>query len=340
MKVRRGDSMRKFVCLLCLLLLCSCANDAVIIKKDNEEDYVVEKIAEGLELLYGGGYMYVETDNGYAVETFAGCGTNEFFKNDTVEIIWEDDYDEQTNQTTRTYTYVSDELTSVLFVGDGKYHWENELFPPYPYAFEVDNTLYFTYYVGEELILNEIVDGQLVEIKRYPVIDDDYTLLGFESEENDLYFIYENKDSMKYICEENIYVFKKTSRVVIHPSCILYSTYEAGKSNASYLIDRKSNETVELKQNIEIVLDDLYFYSPAIHNYDVSEKGFIFVERVDGKLYYAYGEWMNGELTIYRLPFEKHEYDRCVIYKENVIFYMDEVNGLLDFYVVTLKNEG
>ena len=332
--------MRKFVCLLYILLLCSCANDHRIPLKRIEEGYTLEKLAGGLEPLYGGGYMYVETDNGYAIETFAGCGTGDFFKNDTVEIIWDDNYDEKTNKTTRTYTYVSDELTSVLFVGDGKYHWENELYPSYPHAFEVKNTLYFTYYVGEELILNEIVDGELVEIKRYPVIDDEYTLLGFESEENDLYFVYENDESMKYICEENTYVFKKSDRVVVHPSCIFYSTFEAGNATTSYLIDRKSDEVYQLKQNVELLYDYYYASMPLVFNYDINDKGFIFVERINGKVCYAYGEWTGKELKVYRLPFEKHEDDECYIYKDHVIFYIDEVGGLLDFYVVTLKNEG
>ena len=62
-----------------------------------------------------------------------------------------------------------------------------------------------------------------------------------------------------------------------------------------------------------------------------------FVERIDGKVCYAYGEWNGNELKVYHLPFEKHESDSCVIYNDNVIFYTDEVRGLLDFYVVTIN---
>ena len=93
----------------------------------------------------------------------------------------------------------------------------------------------------------------------------------------------------------------------------------------------------ELNENIEILMEDLYFEMPMVFNYDISDKGFIFVERIDGKVCYAYGEWNGNELKVYHLPFEKHESDSCVMYKDNVIFYTDEVRGLLDFYVVTIN---
>ena len=329
--------MRKILILLCILFLCSCDKDTSTLVNRIDDGYTLEKIAEGLEPLYGGGYRYIETENGFEIETFAGCGSNEFFKNDAVEILREEIYNQESEKYLRKYTYVSDELTSILFYGDGKYHWENELYPSYPSAFELDGTLYFSYFIDEELVLNEIVDGQLVELKRYPVNDGEYTLLGFENNENEIYFVYENDDSMKYICKENTYEFKKTDRVVIHPTCIVYSNFEYGKAIASFVIDRKTHQIHQLNENMEILMKDLYFEMPMVFNYDISYKGFIFVERIDGKVCYAYGEWNNDELKVYRLPFEKHVSDSCVIYKDNAIFYTDEVRGLLDFYVVTIN---
>ena len=103
------------------------------------------------------------------------------------------------------------------------------------------------------------------------------------------------------------------------------------------MIDRKSHQIHQLNENIEVLMEDLYFEMPMVFNYDISYKGFIFVERIDGKVCYAYGEWNGNELKVYHLPFEKHESDSCVIYNDNVIFYTDEVRGLLDFYVVTIN---
>ena len=101
--------MRKILILLCLLLLCSCDKDTYMPVNRIEDGYSLEKIAEGLEPLYGGGYRYIETENGFEIETFAGCGSNEFFKNDTVEILREEIYDQESEKYLHKYTYVRDE---------------------------------------------------------------------------------------------------------------------------------------------------------------------------------------------------------------------------------------
>ena len=86
--------MRKILILLCILFLCSCDKDTSTLVNRIDDGYTLEKLAEGLEPLDGGGYRYIETENGFEIDTFAGCGSDEFFKNDTVEILREEIYDQ------------------------------------------------------------------------------------------------------------------------------------------------------------------------------------------------------------------------------------------------------
>ena len=77
--------MRKYFLLLCLFLMCGCASNKIQVERV-EDGYHLEQIASDLPMLYGGGYRYVKTEDGFEVESIRGDG--QFIK----EMIRRNDY--------------------------------------------------------------------------------------------------------------------------------------------------------------------------------------------------------------------------------------------------------
>lgn len=323
--------MRKLFAFLCLFLICGCANHEIQVERI-EEGYHLETIASGLPKLYGGGYRYVKKEDGFEIETIAGCGTDGLYNKDNISIQIKEN-----SENTRDYIYDDGTKTTLLFRGKGEGPAYN-IYPPYPGAFKNDNTIYFFYYDKENLIVNEVIDGVLENPKYYPLIDGEYTYNGFAYSDYDYYAIYKSDKNTKYVCKEREYIFDNTDRAILVTDYIFYSTFELAKPTGTYIINRKTNGKIQLNEEIDLILDPLYKHYHNAYNNKIKGNSIVFMESVNGQSTYAYGQFVENTFKIVRLPFTYNETDNIGFYDENTILMTkDDENYDLDFSVITIK---
>ncbi|MBR5795200.1 MAG: hypothetical protein IKY26_03590 [Erysipelotrichaceae bacterium] len=328
--------MRKCICLLCILLLCSCGANHKIPVKRIEEGYTIQTIE--YPNTYGRSYQLLEKDGVYSVEYFTGSGFvgNEIFKTDDFTICEDAEYDSFGNMTNGTYTYVSADKTTVLYSGKGV---PNDVIisPGGPKVFEMDECVYFAFYTDDELVMNEIVDGKLIEIGRYPLIDYEYDFVGYVNNNYEVYYLYRSKENYKLICDEKTYVFNDTDRVIVLKDYIMYSTVDVIETTGTYILNRQTGETKTLDTNIYLLLDPAYLNSPTFFYGNKKDNAFIFMEKDGIQSRYVYGVCEDNEFKMYPLPITYSELSYSSIYKENVLCLMVDDNGMLDFNVITIN---
>lgn len=327
--------MRKFFLLLCLFLMCGCASNKIQVERV-EDGYHLEQIASDLPMLYGGGYRYVKTEDGFEVESIRGDGSNlnlfELYKKNNIVIRFKENSDY-----TRDYIYDDGTKTILLFSGKGEGP-EYNIYPPYPGVFENDNIIYFFYYDENNLTVNEVIDGELKNPKYYPLVDGEYTYDGFAYNSYEHYPVYRSKDHTKYICEEREYIFDSSDRVIFMNDYIFYSTFELAKPTGTYILNRKTNEKVQLNENIDLILDPLYKDLPNIYNSKINGNSILFMESVDNQSYYTYGQFVDNTFKMVRIPYVYRETDSISLYDENtILFIKDDENHDLDFFAITIK---
>lgn len=119
---------------------------------------------------------------------------------------------------------------------------------------------------------------------------------------------------------------------------IFYSAFELAKPTSTNLINRKTNEEVQLEETIDLILDSLYEYITNIYNNKMNKDCFIFMESIENQSYYTFGQIKEDTLDLIRLPYTYKETDDFSFYDDHTIFFTkNNENSNLDFYVITNK---
>lgn len=324
--------MRKLLFMLCLFLICGCSS----VTKIEEDEFTHYQIASDLPALYGGGYRIVEAWNGFKVEEFVGNGDNrkgnEIFRNDDFAI------ENKPSTTINQFTYVYNDGTNTNELYTGLLNQKVDIFPTQPTAFQIEDNVYFTYYQLDELVVNRIENGKLVELKRVPLKIENYKFNSLVYNDYEMYYVYKNENYTKFICDENEYVFENYNHVTILKDYIFFSILENNVVIGSYIMNRKTYETIQLEENIHLVLDPLHDTYPLIYNDRFKNNSFVFIENVNGKTIYSYGEIVDNTFKKIELPYSYYERDHIQLYDEKTIF-LTKTNAKAnyDFYVIEIK---
>ena len=321
--------MKKFKYLLfvCgLILLCGCSS----VKKIEEDDLIHYHLGNDAGALYGG-YNIVKTWNGFKLVDYSLTkDPNEIFSNDEISILRE-------SGSKYTYTYKDKSKTTVFY----NCPTTPKLFvdPEFAMPFEMNNQVYFFYYDIYDLVVNTLEDGELVEYERIPLKEDDYEFRNFLYNEYEMYSIYKNEDTMKFTFDEKDFFFNVNDEVIVLKDYIFYSTYEDNQVTGSYIINRKTNETIQLENSVD------FHFAPneqesADYYFDKSKNNsFIFVEKVENQNIYYYGTIEDNMFKKIELPYPYYENDRISLYDEKTILLsqnpVDSWNQ--DHYVIEIK---
>lgn len=319
--------MRKLLFALCIFIMCGCSS----VEKIDEGELVHYFLGDDSDSLYGG-FRIVESWNGFKLEEYDFSNTipNAIFTNDDFSIIKEGraNFDYVYKDGSKEVILHSRSASPKLFVE-----------PAYSNAFQIDDQVYFFYYDIFDLVVNVVEDGKLIEYKRIPLEDDEYVFRNYLFNDYEMYSIYKNENAMKYVCDEREYIFNIFDEVIVLKDYILYSTYDSKQVTGSYIINRKTNESIQLNKPIDFHLEASEQESYDYYFNRFKNNSVIFVEKVDNQMIYYYGTIVDNLLKKIELPYSYSETDLISLYDEKTIFLSKNENDFWNrnHYIIEIK---
>ena len=320
--------MRKLLLLLCLFLMCGCSS----VTKIEEDELIHYHLGNDSESMYDG-FDIVKSWNGFKLEEHNFDKVpNEIFNNGKISIIREygSKYTYTYKDKSKSTVFYTCSTTPTLFVD-----------PEFAWPFEIEDQVYFFYYDIHDLVINTLDDGELTEFKRIPLKEEDYKFRNFLYNEYEMYSIYKNENTMIFKLDEKDYFFNINDDVIVLKDYIFYSTFENNQVTGSYIINRKTDETIQLDNTIEFHLKPHELESHDYYFNRAENNSFIFVEKAGNQNIYYYGIIEENIFKKIKLPYAYYENDRISLYDEKTIFLsqnpLDSWNQ--DHYVIEIKDQ-
>ena len=111
---------------------------------------------------------------------------------------------------------------------------------------------YFYYVKENEIILNEIKDGTLIELERKNIVIDETEFSSIEMHNEEIYYIYQSDSNIVYILNENTYEFGKYDEIILLDNYIFVSAKDKIEVVSTYIIDLSTNKKIECNQVLEV----------------------------------------------------------------------------------------
>ena len=117
---------------------------------------------------------------------------------------------------------------------------------------KINEKAYFYYVENNEVILNVIKDGNLIELERKNIKFDETAFSSIELHNDKIYYIYQSDSKFVYILDETTYEFGKYDEIVLLDDYIFVSVNNKSKMVSTYIIDLSTSEKIECNQVLDV----------------------------------------------------------------------------------------